>query len=180
MQEALIRSVLVALVVAGASRSGRVEAQTTAASASDDGAFVTAAPDQHEPAHPRGTLGLVIAGAALFAAPWALNAIGGAFGGVDPNLGLGPPRGDDLAWETFRFAGFAPLLGPWIQLASKPTDFDDDAWGAWLLANGLLQATGLGLLIAGLVLLSEHDEPMISVRPAVSPDRATLLVFGRF
>lgn len=130
---------------------------------------------------PRRSLGLLIAGPIVLAVPWLLNGIAGLFAGVHISFGSsGAP--DDARWDAFRWAGFIPLFGPWIELAIKPTRFDQDGWGGWLVLNGLLQATGLGILIAGIVQQSEPapDEPYVSVLPTVGPDGAGLSVSGRF
>ncbi len=134
-----------------------------------------------EDARPRRSIGLLIAGPIVLAVPWLLNGIGGLFAGVHVSFGSsGAP--EDPRWDAFRWAGFIPVVGPWIELAIKPTGFEEDGWGTWLVLNGLLQATGLGILIAGIAQQSEPapDEPYVSVLPTVGPDGAGLMVSGRF
>lgn len=126
----------------------------------------------------------LIAGPLLVVGPSLLNGLVGLFAGYEFRIGYsGPTEPEDPRTVTFRWVGFVPLAGPWIQLGIMgPSTFGRDAWGLWFIADGLLQATGLGLLIAGLVLSCESDaeEPDVSVLPTASADGGGLMVSGRF
>src|SRR5262245_53713237 len=90
-------------------------------------------------------LGLVITGSVILGVFWATNIFTGLLAGVDL---FGSARASQ--WDGFRLSSIIPVIGPWIQLGVKPTSFDADNWGTWLIIDGLLQATGLALLIIGI------------------------------
>ncbi|AKF10282.1 hypothetical protein [Sandaracinus amylolyticus] len=73
-----------------------------------------------------------------------------------------------------------PIAGPWIQLAVKPTAFDSDDRGTWLIFDGLLQAAGAALLIAGIATSGGDEEPALSILPSAGPHHAGLSLAGRF
>jgi len=68
------------------------------------------------------------------------------------------------------------VAGPWIQLAVLPSE--GDTWPAYLIATGLAQATGLGLLIAAVALGSERGT--VDVQPVVTRHAVMLRAGGRF
>lgn len=151
-----------------------------------EGAPTERAPTERE-APRRGRLltkAFLIAGPLLVVGPSLLNGLVGLFAGFEFHIGYsGPPEPEDPRTVTFRWVSFVPLAGPWIQLGIMgPSTFGRDAWGLWFVADGLLQATGLALLIAGLVLSaeSEAEEPDVIVLPTASSDGAGLMVRGRF
>ena len=132
-----------------------------------------------------GNIGLIVAGAALLGAGWVLNFIGGLLAGTHPGFfGLGG-RSPEPEWETFRYTSLVPIAGPWIQLAVKPTSFDRDEWGLWLIIDGLMQAAGTTMLLVAAVTAGDDDDaPESGVElvlvPGVGPGLASLTLFGRF
>jgi hypothetical protein len=125
-------------------------------------------------------LDVMIGGVAIFAAAYLLNGLvslpAGSGGLGEP----GPaPRTRMDQWDSFRGTAFIPLVGPWIQLAQKPTSFDEDLWGPWLVTWGALQVGGATLLGIGIG-LAETRDPSLVVLPDVGEGRAGLLVNGRF
>ncbi len=98
-------------------------------------------------------------------------------------------------FEDFRFTSFIPVAGPWIALSQIPQGtFGDDWWGVWLVANGLVQATGFTLFLMGLIAHYAHEGrvsrrqsihvtdagPQIQVLPSVGVNQAALTVSGTF
>ncbi len=188
-------------ILAGLATAGRAHAQDT--TTSSGGVVIIAAPTPvYTPAPPpvytpapapappparrsRAHLGLIISGAVVLGVGWIVNIIPGLFAGTDPF------GSDDPGWDGFRLASLLPIAGPWVQLALKPTDFRNDAWGPWLIANGIWQAlvcTAVGLVIAGLATIGDEDVPAtaeiggvrMAVLPDLSPDRMGLSVVGSF
>jgi hypothetical protein len=92
----------------------------------------------------RRMIGLIVAGGITLGASWVGNILVSAFAGVGSV--------DEELWEPFRGYGLIPVVGPWVQLATKPTPYDQDSWGGWLIGNGLLQAGGLTMLILGIAI----------------------------
>jgi hypothetical protein len=104
-------------------------------------------------------------------------------------------------YEDFRFVSFIPIAGPWMALAQRDTysnaGFTDDAWGVWLVSNGLIQAAGATMIICGAIARAGrnirynnrirtttttasggvHD---LRFMPNVAADRAVLTVSGTF
>lgn len=106
---------------------------------------------------------------------WISTMVAGVFAGCRAvplaNLDCDRPE-----WTSFRWAGVAPVAGPWIQLAVLPSE--GDTWPAYLIATGLAQATGLGLLIAAVALGSERGT--VDVQPVVTRHAVMLRAGGRF
>lgn len=135
-------------------------------------------------------------GAVAMGASWLLNAIGSSFAGGYMSVGDGYTTpaytgvGGDLRfapeWREVREYGWTPLVGPWMQLAASPVAFDQDAWGVWWIASGLVQAAGLATLIAGIGLRIDADandassEIALTVLPNASADSAGISILGRF
>ncbi len=126
----------------------------------------------------RPNLGLIISGAVLLGAGWIGNIIPGLFAGI------GSSSSD---WNAFRGTSVIPVLGPWIQLAVKPTSFRNDDWGGWLIVDGALQAAGLALLIIGLatprtetVYADRESGFELAVVPTVGSSQWGLAAVGRF
>lgn len=127
-------------------------------------------------------LGLIISGAVLLGVGWIANFLVGLPAGDDPFHSGAEPE-----WQTFRYTSFIPIAGPWVQLAVKPTGFDDDYWGMWLIIDGLMQAAGFTLLIAGIATSTSETEEVASAGgvelmliPSAGPDHASLTLAGRF
>jgi hypothetical protein len=127
-------------------------------------------------------LGLIISGAVMLGVGWIANFLVGLPAGDDPFHSGAEPE-----WQTFRYTSFIPIAGPWVQIAVKPTEFDSDYWGMWLIIDGLLQAAGFTMLIAGIATsTSESDETAdaggveLMIVPSVSPGHAGLSLAGRF
>lgn len=130
----------------------------------------------------RPNLGAIIPGAVLLGVGWIANFIVGLPAGDDPFVSGG--AGDE--WDAFRLASIIPVAGPWVQLAVKPTDFDQDYWATWLIIDGLLQAAGLTVLIVGIATPSHSrgrasvPGPSLALRPSASPGHAGLSLVGSF
>lgn len=129
----------------------------------------------------RAHLGLIISGAVVLGVGWIVNIIPGLFAGTDPF------GSDDAGWDEFRVASILPIAGPWVQLALKPTDFRNDGWGPWLIANGIWQGAGAALLIAGLATIGDEEVPVaeiegvrFAVLPNLAPDQMGLTIAGAF
>ncbi len=140
-------------------------------------------PEPVRPARPqrehrdRTPLALTIAGAAMLGGGWVLNFFGGVFSGVC--LGCSSSAVD--RWDTFRAVSFIPVVGPWVQIAILPDT--SNWWPLWLVIDGLLQTAGLVMLIAGISLLGNDDEPAaptIALLPSLAPDHARLDLVGTF
>ncbi|MBN8612813.1 MAG: hypothetical protein J0L92_19615 [Deltaproteobacteria bacterium] len=127
----------------------------------------------------RPNLGLIIPGAVLLGVGWVFNFIVGLPAGDDPFDGSPP----DERWNTFRGFSLIPAIGPWVQLAVQPSGFNSDYWGMWLILNGVLQTTGLVLLIVGIATPSEEvttTTPYVTVVPVVSGDQVGAAMLGTF
>jgi len=129
-----------------------------------------------------GHVGLIISGAVILGVMWIGNFIVGSAASLDGRLDTDP------AWDTFRGVSFIPVIGPLVQLAVKPTGFEEDHWATWLLIDEALQLTGLTLLILGIVLPSGDDGDMarvsdgleLAVLPSLSSGQGGLTLIGRF
>lgn len=135
--------------------------------------------------------GLLISGAVILGVGWITAALIGLFGGYEDRSCLSgwgctppPPGGTSWrpAWDNFRATSLLPLVGPWIQLAVKPEG--DDMWPVWLIANGVIQATGAVLLAVGIALFDgsgDREEGTTAlVLPDVGMDRAGVTLLGTF
>ncbi len=128
------------------------------------------------------TVGLTIPGIALLVVGWVTNVVGGLLAGTN---GIFFSRTRDFGWEPFAAASVVPVLGPWIQLALKPTGLEQDDWATWLVINGLVQAAALTTLILALVHAhsDEHaarDAVELFVAPAFSPSHVGVTLTGRY
>jgi hypothetical protein len=128
----------------------------------------------------RPNLGLIISGAVLLGVGWILDIVTGVPAGDDPFT-----SGSEPEWDAFRFSSLIPIAGPWIQLAVKPTGFTQDYWAPWLIIDGLIQATGLTLLVIGIA--TPETEPVyasrgveLAILPSVGPGHAGLSLVGAF
>ncbi len=142
------------------------------------------APVYDQPRRGRGgpNLGLIISGAVLLGVGWITNFIAGLPAGDDPFHSGAEPE-----WQTFRYVSLIPIAGPWVQLGVQPTSFDNDYWGVWLIIDGLIQAAGFTMLIAGIATsTSDSDETadaggvQLMVMPSVGAGHAGLTLMGRF
>lgn len=133
--------------------------------------------------HTGASIGLIVSGSVLLGVGWIVNFLVGLGAGTDPFDGTSQPE-----WDTFRAYSFIPAAGPWAQLAVKPTSFTHDAWGGWLVVDGLLQGAGVALLIAGIAVAASGDEQQSADRggvrwalaPFLGPTQAGLSVAGTF
>ncbi len=132
--------------------------------------------------------GMIIGGAVMLGVGWVLNIVGSLFAGIHVDLFGSGSGGSTSEWEAFRYTGIIPVVGPWIQLGIEPAHGSDDAWGAWLIIDGLLQAAGLTLLIVGIATSGGDDEDTaegehgieLAILPTMGPDHAGLSALGRF
>lgn len=130
----------------------------------------------------RPNIGLIVSGAVLLGVGWVSNIIVGLPAGDDPFTSGSEPK-----WETFRITSVIPIAGPWIQLGVKPTSFAQDYWGAWLIINGLMQASGLTMLIAGIATPRTYTEVSatgpafeVALLPNIGPEHVGAALVGRF
>ena len=128
------------------------------------------------------TIGLTISGIALLLASYGANVLGGLLAGTE---GVFFSRSRDPRWEPFAFTSLVPVLGPWIQLATKPTAIEQDDWATWLIIDGFVQAASVAL-IAGTTATAHANEHAARERlalvvvPSLGPQRVSLSVLGRF
>jgi hypothetical protein len=129
-------------------------------------------------------IALIVPGAVLLGVGWIMNFIVGLPAGDDPFSSGAEPE-----WQAFRYSSLIPLAGPWIQLGVMPDIGEDSYWPLWLVFNGLLQATGVTLLIIGIATPQRvqqyadnnpADDFQLSLTPSVSPNHAGLSLTGRF
>lgn len=129
----------------------------------------------------RANLALIITGSVLLGVSWVSNIFTGLFAGLELFGSGGSSR-----WDTFRAMSLVPVAGPWAQLAAKPTSFDQDDWGTWLIINGLLQAGGLTMLIIGIAtpsrqtIYARRTGPTFVLAPYATPSAAGLTLAGTF
>lgn len=105
---------------------------------------------------------------------------------------MGPTLNRSQRWyEDFTFTSFIPLAGPWIALSERQGEFDQDYWGVWLIANGLLQAAGFGMIVSGIIVAAQDShgqrrtrarisQPSLQVIPSVGVNHAGLSLAGSF
>jgi hypothetical protein len=145
-------------------------------------------PPDLAPARPRRDhleLALNASGVALLCGPWLLNVVGSLLSGL--TLGLGDrtsaPMDSPGRWDTFRYTGLLPIVGPWIQLGIHPNGSADEGWTAWLVLDGLLQDAGFVLLLVAAITGSHRAHEAgaaIAILPSVGHDHAGLTAVGRF
>ena len=125
-------------------------------------------------------VGLIVSGAVLLGASWITNMIVSAFAGT-----VDTASSDPEDWDEFRYIGLIPVLGPWIQMAVKPTPFDHDDWAYFLMVDGILQAAGLTMLIIGAAVpvtrtvYAENGERE-GIDLAIAPSPGGINLLGRF
>ncbi|MGE0785246.1 MAG: hypothetical protein AB7S26_06125 [Sandaracinaceae bacterium] len=143
--------------------------------------YVQPAPQPQPHEETRMHLGLTISGAVMLGVSYLLHAaIVSPLAGCDFDTCHGE-------WNGFRYAGLIPLAGPWVQLAVRPGASDLDAWGPYLVIDGLLQTAGLTLLILGLTLRetvtvysSRDGDFELAVLPSAGQNGGGLAAVGRF
>jgi hypothetical protein len=133
----------------------------------------------------RHMIGLIVAGAITLGVTYIVNGLVSAFAGLD----VSPTVAEAEAWSQFRGYAWIPVAGPWVQLAVKPTGFNEDSWAGWLIADGILQAGGLTMLIIGIAVPVETtvyseggpgDGLEMALLPQVGPRMNGLQLVGRF
>lgn len=133
-----------------------------------------------EPMGPGAGPSLAAGGAFLLTAGWVSSFAVGLHEGPALFLSDEQINGERRWHQDFRFTSFLPVVGPWIALTEqKQTEFDDDFWGVWLVANGLLQAAGLSMMIGGIIASAAHGTRMsnrIASRTSRTEDRSFTLV----
>jgi hypothetical protein len=115
----------------------------------------------------RSQRGLVIAGSVTLGSTWLLSAI---------TAGIIASGGSEEEFVPL----FVPLAGPFITLGTA----DSNTLGSFLLvADGLAQVMGLGMLVAG-VIYPKHEwvlsHARLELTPLVSPEIAGLGAKGSF
>jgi hypothetical protein len=117
----------------------------------------------------RHNMGLVIAGASVLGGSYLFF---GFMPGAIATASCGNNTGCDTLWPLF-----IPIAGPFIEIARAGTSY-----APLLVLDGLAQASGLALLIAGLA--TTHKVPVYSERAMVLPfstaGGAGLRAVGRF
>jgi len=127
---------------------------------------------------------LAITGGAVLGGGWVFGIIIGLFGGYhDRVCWIGPcsagPSSWDPAWDNFRATSLIPIIGPWVQLAVKPSS--EDGWPTWLVIDGIIQGVGTILMFVGIGIMTSDDDatpPPVTVLPMLSPTTAGLMVLG--
>lgn len=122
---------------------------------------------------------LVLLGSFVWGGSYVLTSLAGPWAGRCYRPFSGGCPSEDPAWEPFRWLGFVPLAGPWIQLAFKPGDLGDDAWAPWLILTGSAQLAGLVSLILAFALPSRRRRD-VEVGAIVAPQLTGLSFSGRF
>jgi len=124
---------------------------------------------------------LIVASGLILAAGWLAELVFSSFAGyhTESESWSRRPAGFEPGWDDFRFAGYVPLAGPWIQLAMGR---GDGSWTAYSALFGVAQFTGLVLLVVGAVLdLNDAPDPdLLAVAPMLGSDAVGILVGGRF
>lgn len=121
--------------------------------------------------------GLIVSGAVILGVGWLSNIFVSVFAGV------GGTSSDE--WDTFRYLGIVPVLGPWIQMAVKPTSLDEDDWAYYLTINGIIQAVGTTMLVLGIAIpvtrtvYAENGESE-GIDLAIVPTGNGISLLGRF
>lgn len=128
------------------------------------------------------SVGLIVSGSVLLGVGWVANFLVGLGAGTDPFRSRSQPE-----WDTFRGCSFIPVVGPWVQLAFKPSGFTEDYWGAFLILDGVLQGVGTILLITAAATAGGDDDAQAerggvqwALAPMLSADRVGLSVLGTF
>lgn len=137
---------LIAVVLLAA---GVAEAQVYVAPQQPGYYYPVAPPAPTPPPQPREEtrphLGLAISGGVMLGVSWLVHAAL-----VSPLAGCDFDSCQD-EWGEFRLWGVVPLVGPWVQLGTKPYS-ERDGWMPYLVIDGLLQVAGLTMLILGVSL----------------------------
>ncbi len=137
------------------------------------------APQPEPRTEERPRLGLIIGGSVTLGVSWLIHG-----GLISPFAGWSFDRGYQSDWEPIRYLGLVPVLGPWLQLGLKPTGFSNDGWGPYLIANGILQAGGLTLIILGATVQETvtlyGDSQGSGSFMAVAPSAGGLQLYGAF
>ena len=125
----------------------------------------------------RPRVGLIIGGAVTLGVAWSLSALGAAYAGNNCGYdyyGYSSGGCYDRVWPLF-----IPVVGPWIQMG-----FGNDATTtAYLAFDGLVQAGGLAMIIAGAVTRTKvavYAKNGLQVNPLLASGGTGLLVSGRF
>ena len=127
----------------------------------------------------RPIIGLIVSGAILLGVSWVTNIIVSAAAGTIETTTTSDQ------WSDFRYIGLIPVVGPWIQMAVKPTAFDQDDWAYYLTVNGILQAAGLTMLVLGIAIpvertvYAENGERR-GIDLAIAPSTNGISLLGRF
>lgn len=142
--------------------------------------YAPMADDAQPEVETRVRIGLVIGGAVMFGVSYVFHAAL-----ISPLAGIHIDSPDDGQWNDFRAYGAIPLVGPWLQLAAKPTDPTNDGWATYLAVNGILQSAGVTMLILGFVLRKPvggyaDSGPSIRVTPMIGEQVTGLTASGRF
>jgi hypothetical protein len=146
--------------------------------------------DAREQLRPRRHVGLQVSGATVLSVGYLLQTFATAWAGPSPTTcydtspcGSFPvPFDPEPAWAPFVGVGMIPVAGPWVQLVLVQGLGHPDtrpAWTGWLIANGVMQAGGLALLLAGLFAPTPVDQNQAwLIVPSFDPSTAQMTFVG--
>lgn len=84
----------------------------------------------------------------------------------------------DRTRETADAWAMVPVVGPWIQFGMLGFSAGG-LWASVMVLSGLLQATGLSMLVAGAVVDGRPRAPEVAVVPLLGPHTVGLAARGR-
>lgn len=132
----------------------------------------------------RPPVSVIVTGAVMFGVSWLVHGIVvSPFAGCRYGITVGPESGSTGCapeWGDFRWMGFLPLVGPWVQIGLEPSDAGANAWAPYLVIDGLLQLTGMGILVFGLATHETITRPARPGEVTVSAGPGGLQLRGAF
>jgi hypothetical protein len=111
-------------------------------------------------------IGLIIAGSVMLGSMWLISAVSGgvAEASCDPTYGGG---GSSYGCSTSYWPMYIPVLGPFIQMGFLPNDGTQGLALVGLAFDGLVQVSGLVMIIVGATL--RQRVPVYAQKWNISP-----------